>query len=217
MEIKEKIKSISFNWKDEKKLTEQFAKLAPYFLYGGYVHVLDRYRVYIQRVEFYFHSEKADGIKDEIVYHRNDYHVEGNLPYFMPLTFHAHASGYDLAFENETEQYRASVLIRAYEIYDESEKKFMKAENGRFIYINEPYTNPQSTYLYDIINGFGDTGAIEWKDDASQLLNNHEELKIEKRQGVYNKDNKKWEDAFKYDEKRNRLWSFSRKEHIPII
>ena len=219
--LKDIIQSIRFKWADEKGLTKQFKDLAPYFLYGGYIRVLDRYRIYIKRVEFYFHSEQPNGIKDEIVYHRNNYHVAGKLPYFKPLTFHAHASGYDIAFESDSDQYRASVLIREYEIYDEKSE-----ENGnflvwdktieKFIYSIDPSTNTQSTYLYDFLNGFGDAGAIEWRDDISSLFDKHDDLKIEKRQGVYSKDNKKWADVSKYDEKRNRKWSFSRKEYIPI-
>ena len=195
------------------QLTEAFAELAPYFLYGGYIRVLNRYRIYIQRVEFYYHSEQPDGIKDDIVYHRDNYHIDAKLPYFTPITFHAHASGYDLAFENPDEEYRASVLIRAYEIYDEDKKEYLKVGNSKFVYTNEPHTNTQSTYLYDILNGFGDAGSILWTDDISPLFDNHEILKIEKRKGVYT--GYKWSDE-KYIEPREREWSFSRKEYIKI-
>ena len=194
----------------EDELSAAFAHLAPYLLYGGYVRVLDRYCLYIQRVEFYFHSE-ADGLKDDIVYHRNNYHIDGQLPYFTPLTFHAHVSGYDIAFENEKEQYRASALIRAYEIYDKEKKMYLKAQNGRFVYSNEPHVNTQSTYLYAILNGFGDAGVIEWVDEPSAYIEEHAPLKQEKRQGVY--VGTKWQDE-KYKGPRERKWSFARKESI---
>ena len=163
---------------NEDALTNIFhEKLAPYFLYGGYIRVLDRYRVYIKCVEFYFHSEKENGIKDPIVYHRNNYHVEGILPYFKPFTFHAHASGFDIAFENPIEEYRASLLIRAYEVYDEADeykdKPFLNANNGKFNHSCDPQVNTQSTYLYDILNGFGDAGIISWiHEPSNQYLTN---------------------------------------------
>ena len=67
--------------------------------------------------------------------------------------------GFDIAFENRDEQYRASALIRAYEVYDEVEEKYMRVnKKGQFEYCSEPYINTQSTYLYSILNGFGDAG-----------------------------------------------------------
>ena len=56
---------------DEKELEKYFSELAPAFLYGGYINLNNEYRVYIKTVEFYFHSETSDGVKDPIVYHRN--------------------------------------------------------------------------------------------------------------------------------------------------
>lgn len=57
----------------EEKLTAAFEKLAPHFIYGGYIKVNDAYRVYIRTIEFYYHdeSDKPDAIKDPIMYHRN--------------------------------------------------------------------------------------------------------------------------------------------------
>lgn len=212
-----KDKLIEFADKDHSsvdKLSEAFAELAPYFLYGGYIQVLNRYHIYIQRVEFYFHSEREDGIKDPIVYHRDKYHIDAKLPYFTPITFHAHASGYDIAFENPDKEYRASVLIRAYEVFDEEQKEYLKVEKSRFVYTKVPFTNTQSTYLYDILNGFGDAGSILWTDSKSLLFDNHEELKVEKRKGVYLGE--KWSEDI-YAEPRERKWSFSRKEFIKIL
>lgn len=56
---------------NEPELQQMFRELAPSLLYGGYIQVRDDYEVYIRTVEFYFHSEKADGVHDPIVYHRN--------------------------------------------------------------------------------------------------------------------------------------------------
>lgn len=162
----EKVKSFTqkLNW--EESQMDELNSLARYFLYGGYIRVLDRYRIYIKCVEFYFHSERENGIKDPIVYHRNNYHVDGELPYFIPFTIHAHASGFDIAFENPKEKYRASVLIRAYEVYDDAkeyeDKPFLNVNNGKFNHSCNSLVNKQSTYLYDILNGFGDAGDISW-------------------------------------------------------
>lgn len=56
---------------NEIELQYLFEKLAPAFLYGGYIKVRDDYRIYVKTVEFYFHSENENGIHDPIVYHRN--------------------------------------------------------------------------------------------------------------------------------------------------
>lgn len=236
--LKEKLEKPSLPWRkgEEKELEKRFMDLAKDFLYGGYIRVLDRYRVYIQCVEFYFHSEEPNGIKDEIVYHRNNYHVEGELPYFVPITFHAHASGFDIAFENPVLHYRASALIRAYELYDEKIGKFIIVENGKyeldingqlikvadsksdydgkphsdykFTYTDEPKTNIQSTYLYDILNGFGNSGEITWVTKPLADYDNQKPTPKE-RKGVYKGD--KWTDS-KYKEQREREWGFYRKQ-----
>ena len=66
------------------ELTAEFEKLAPVFLYGGYISVRNDYHIYIRTVEFYFHSEtdSANSVKDPIVYHRNNRYVDGIEPYF---------------------------------------------------------------------------------------------------------------------------------------
>lgn len=106
------------------ELTATFEKLASHFIYGGYIKVNDAYRVYIRTVEFYYHdeSDKPDAIKDPIMYHRNHTKEDIEGPYeepYLPLmSIYMHSSGYDITFENEEQEYRASVLIREYSIYD---------------------------------------------------------------------------------------------------
>jgi hypothetical protein len=153
-------------------LTNQFKEIAQCFLYGGYYNVYDKYRIYIRTVEFYFHAEEGSefaNIKDEIVYHRNNHYVDGDVPYFPFLSLHAHSSGIDVTFENEAKKYRASALIRAYEVYDIDKgcflvhdtklKKFIPWESGKRY-------NEQSTYLYYFLNGFGD--GIKWVDEERE-------------------------------------------------
>jgi len=161
----------SFQGGNEDTLTKEFRKLSYYFLSGGYIDVYNIYRIYPKTVEFYFHSE-VDGVKDPIVYHRNNKTVQGEVPYFPPITFHAHASGFDIAFENEKMKFRASALIRAYEIKDVKTQRFLKYDThiGQFIPCDKPFTNTQSTYLYSILNGFGDVGEIKWVDDMQSNI-----------------------------------------------
>ncbi len=204
-------------------LTEKFEKLAKWFLYGGYIsvgfqngkrEVEERYRIYITTVEFYFHCEEDSDykIEDPIVYHQNKKAPTGikELPYFPLMTLHAHASGYDITFENgeDGEKYRASALIRAFKI----------GQKGNTI--------PQSTFLYDYLNGFpllGETH-IKWMDKAGFDAENSEEPIKRKRKNVYRykmgDDGRYICDNGRYvleSEKRsvdyldNREWSFSRK------
>lgn len=176
--LKEKLENFSFSWKDENKLTEEFADLARYFISGGYIKVREDYRVYPTTVEFYFHSEKDGGVKDPIVYHRNNNKVEGEIPYFPMFTLHAHDSGYDITFENPKEEYRASVLIRAYQIWDVKQKCWLKwgkntnnedssESKMQFMpYKGSAPINTQVLYLKYILNSFsmGSGSLIDWID-----------------------------------------------------
>ncbi len=177
---------------DEKGLQELLKKLAPAFLYGGYIKVRNEYRVYIRTVEFYFHCEKKNGIHDPIVYHRDGNGLK-KVPYFPLMTLHSHDSGFDITFESEAGEYRASALIRAYEviriqdgkslIWYTGENKFVEAERnqkGKYmvrdtkkqkdVEINR--YNTQSTYLKKILNGFYiekdcENNRIMWVDDSN--------------------------------------------------
>jgi len=187
---------------DLEKLTEAFKKLAPAFLYGGYIKVGQDFRIYIDTVEFYFHSEKDGGFQDTIVYHRNDRYGIANVPYFEPIRFHAHASGFDIAFESKEDQYRASALIRRYSVMDASGKNYIERDGKQI------KRDARSTYLYDILNGFGfgKDNDISWVPEISES----KEPKQGPRRNVFNmysNDNKKkWERG----EKNLNPWSFSK-------
>ncbi len=219
--LKEKLKDFESKINEntnEDKLQELFKELAPAFLYGGYIQVRNDYRVYIKTVEFYFHSEKDNGVHDPIVYHRNNKYVEGEIPYFPLMSLHAHSSGFDITFESKEKQYRASALIRAYEIwdivknhyvvYDKTKLKFRQHQE------NEQIWNDQSTYLYDFLNGFGSEG-IFWVNDESTQSN---ELKPSHRKGVYESTNPNNYELKEIDGKKildkKRQWSFTRQEDI---
>ena len=163
------------------ELSTLFSDLAPAIIYGGYFKVGEDYHIYIHTVEFYFHSETGSpyDIQDPIVYHREGKYEGRRVPYFPVLSLHAHASGYDITFENGDLKYRASALIRAYSIYDVKEKRFLDTQKeGR-------HWDDRSTYLYDFINGFPIDGNrfIEWI-DAEQTCP-HEVKKPTPRRNVF--------------------------------
>lgn len=68
-------------------------------------------------VEFYYHEESTDGIKDKIVYHRN---MNEKFKLVFELgTLHNHVSGIDITFEKgstPSSAIRASILIREFEV-----------------------------------------------------------------------------------------------------
>ena len=193
-----------------------FHGLAEAFLYGGFISVKDNkgcewYRIYLRTVEFYCHYEGCQLAlpKDPIVYHRNRRYIEGDVPYFPLMAFHAHASGIDIAFENEELELRSSVLIRAYEVYDVQRKKFLtfnrvvkkfvECKNGK------EQVNNQSTYLYDFINGF--TGnSVQWIDS---IRDKTKDFKITPRKNVF-----KYNGEEKTSEKDDRKWSYTRLEDL---
>lgn len=192
------------------ELTEKFKnELAPAFLFGGYIKINDQYRqyrIYIRTVEFYYHEEEGV-IKDPIVYHRNGkYPDRKHVPYFPMMSLHAHASGYDIAFENPKKKYRASALIRAYEIYDEQKRVFLKLSSK-----GSGTVDDRSTFLYDFLNGFAinDTINITWIDEQSQSS----EIKQTNRRNVYAYD----ENEQKTKNRCNRQWSFTRTTDINIV
>ena len=93
---------------------------------AGYFKVQSR-KIYPTAIELYYHEEGTGRFKDPIMYHTNDRklaeHVDyfvkrgiTELPYFPLGSLNAHTSGIDVTFENSQEQYRASFLIREYEV-----------------------------------------------------------------------------------------------------
>lgn len=214
-----------FKPESESELKERFEGLAKAFLYGGYISVSDykeeRYKIFIRTVEFYCHYEgdKKDLPKDPIVYHRNGHYVEGEVPYFPLMSFHAHASGIDITFENPELKLRSSALIRAYEVYDVIREKFLHYDKTKTLFVScenpKDRVNKQSTYLYDFLNGFGSNNIV-WKD--ARITEYHKGLKTTTRQNVYkyiyDKDKNDW---IKQNTKDPREWSFTRLDEIVKI
>lgn len=219
MTLREKLESFN-GANSEIELTKKFEDLAPSFLYGGYYNVDNKYWIFIRTVEFYFHTEKDSklNIKDPIVYHRNNKHVEGEVPYFKTMALHAHSSGYDITFENETMKYRASALIRAYEVYSVEKEEFLVYNpkiSTQFLLLqdNQSRANTQSTYLYNFLNGFYDNN-VHWVD--TNIPQNHKTPIQKERKNVFKSTS---DEEYKPNDnkiKDDRKWSFTRQEEIVL-
>ena len=177
--------------------------------------------IYLRIVEFYYHEEDGD-VKDLIMYHRNNYTVAGEIPYFKCLSFNSHDTGVDITFENEQKKIRASVLIRAYEVLDVKNKKwlFWNTEKQQF-QVNEEgrklLYNTQSMYVKKFLNGFASESKpdIYWMDVPYMEEINDADISSIKRLGVYISSSK---EIYKPDKTKRdkRLWGFRREKDIAL-
>jgi len=217
--LKEQIEKF---YESEKGLETRMKELAKFFLYGGYINVRNQYHIYIKTVEFYYHEEEGD-IKDLIMYHRNNYFVQGEIPFFAQLSFNSHDTGVDITFENEEKKIRASVLIRAYEVFDCKNGIRLvwntKAEQFQEYKDGEKY-NTQCLYLKRILNGFASEGTpnITWVDKSFNLGDIKEkDITINTRQGVYESyDTSRYRVNKKNRKKDDKKWSFRREKDIEL-
>lgn len=109
--------------------------LAGYFEVTGIENKSVVRRVYPTAIELYYHEEEG-GFKDPIMYHTN-YRKKTNhpdLPYFPIGSLNPHTSGIDITFENPGKHYRASFLIREYEVEYERSKDKITVKNSTDIY-----------------------------------------------------------------------------------
>ena len=184
----------------EAELTDTLSKLAQHFIYGGYINVYGKYRIYIRTVEFYFHDETdAPGaIKDPIMYHRNGKSASGTMAYLPLLSLNTHTSGIDITFENEEQHYRAAALIREFSVYDTAKNEFLKLKDGT--------RDDRSTLIYDYLNGFPIDGSatITWVDSPSE---SRTPLIQKARKNVF-----VYKDGVKTSTPDKRQWSFSMPE-----
>lgn len=193
-----------------------FAALAKKFLFGGYLQVnydgKEVYQIHIKNVEFYYHEENGV-VEDNYVYHRNGKFPGRSIPYFPLMTIHSHWSGFDITFENPDKQYRASVLIREYSVFDVKKGQYIhdihwdsneKVTNSKID--GEEKKNDSSSYLTFFLNGFSlEEGAapnVVWKDVLPQPEG---DCIPKKRKGI------EWRDPVKKSEKDERKWAFYRK------
>lgn len=153
----------------EDNLLIQFSSLAKRLFCGGYFLVNDKRRIYLEDIEFYYHEENVEGLKDPVMYHTSDHEKCDDLPYFECGSFNCHISGIDVTFESQNKCYRASFLIRGYSVYSFIGSEWVKTKNHE----------KRPTYLYeDLMMGFSLNNSlnIEWineniEDDIFEISN----------------------------------------------
>lgn len=177
---------------------EIFKTIAKEILCGRFAVTSGGSTVYIvpTAVELYYHEEEADGIKDNIVYHRGT--VKGQLkPKFEIGILHEHYSGIDITFEHTANgrTCRASALIREFRVEEgKSNDVFkIKSPEGRCTYFPKVLVSQ-----FSIFQGF----SIKWEDRINSA--SVKEPKTDARTGV------KIDDKRGIDESQaQRKWHFS--------
>lgn len=127
---------------ESKKLAElasQFAAIAKEVILGGCFEINGVRRIYPLAIEFYYHEEGEEGLKDPVMYHTNDHEGGKELAYYPLGSLNCHVSGIDVTFENEAKAYRASFLIRKYGMWN--------YEGGEWV--EKKACEARSTYLYE--------------------------------------------------------------------
>ena len=115
------------------ELARQFKEVAKGIFFGGYFQVNDIRRIYPVEIEFYYHEESPEGLKDPVMYHTKEHTKNDSLPYYPLGSLNFHVSGMDVTFEKEGE-YRASFLIREYKVYDLVTKEWKEEKRPTYIY-----------------------------------------------------------------------------------
>lgn len=177
---------------------ETFEAIAKEILCGRFAVTSGGSTVFIvpTAVELYYHEEEADGIKDNIVYHRGT--VKGQLkPKFEIGVLHEHYSGIDITFEHTANgrTCRASALIREFRVEDgKSNDVFqINTPDGRCTYFPKVLVSQ-----FSIFQGF----SIKWEDCINSA--SVKALKTDARTGV------KIDDKRGIDESQaQRKWHFS--------
>ena len=216
--------------KDEKEklsnLSSQFEAIAKDVLLGGCFEINGVRRIYPLEIEFYYHEEGENGLKDPVMYHTADH--EGKMLDYYPLgSLNCHISGMDVTFENQEKQYRASFLIRKYRVCE--------YESGEWVEKKE--CEKRSTYIYEdmFMNiPLSDGINVKWVNvepinPAEEILskprinvaeyereNNGKFRKVEISGDDYNKLSKdEKDDYFSYSGKRlkmcKRMWNYYKK------
>ena len=217
--------------KDEKEklshLSLQFEAIAKDVILGGCFEINGMRRIYYPlEIEFYYHEEGENGLKDPVMYHTDDH--EKVAPKYFPLgALNCHLSGIDVTFENKEKQYRASFLIRKYRVCE--------YESGEWVEKKE--CEKRSTYIYEdmFMNiPLSDGINVKWVNvepinPAEEILskprinvaeyereNNGKFRKVEISGDDYNKLSKdEKDDYFSYSGKRlkmcKRMWNYYKK------
>ena len=96
---------------DKEYVPSEFIEIAKVALAGHFL-VNDKISVHPTAVEFYYHEESNDGIKDPIVYHRNS--KKGSKSIFNFGILHNHVSGIDITFEHGDSPGRTKTVPQCY-------------------------------------------------------------------------------------------------------
>lgn len=171
--------------KDEKEklshLSSQFEAIAKDGLLGGCFEINGVRRIYPLEIEFYYHEEGENGLKDPVMYHTADH--EGKMLDYYPLgSLNCHISGMDVTFENQEKQYRASFLIRKYRVCE--------YESGEWVEKKE--CEKRSTYIYeDMFTNIPLSDGITVKWISGETVNPTKEIVRKQRINVaeYKRDN----------------------------
>mgnify|MGYP000003548123 FL=1 len=209
-----------------RNLAVQFMNVAENILLGACFEVNGVRRIYPLEIEFYYHEEGDDGLKDPVMYHTND-HENKQLDYYPLGSLNCHVSGIDITFENEEKHYRASMLVRKYKVCD--------YDGGEWVAKEKKECEVRSTYIYEdmFMNiPLSDGITINWRSfksaDSLESIcvkprinvaeykkdKNGKYQKVEISKDEYNKfsDDKKKE-YFMYSgkilKKCNRMWNYS--------
>ena len=109
---------------------------------------------------------------------------------------------------SESGKYRASALIRSYEV--KKGEKYLKWNKNHFEENDKYCYNSQSTYLYFLLNGFplGEINGVKWVDVPYTPIIS----KGEPRKNVFVSESET--EYLKTKEKCDRKWRFTRKDEI---
>ena len=170
--------------KEEDLNIEILPKVAEHFLYGGFLLLNGKEKLYLREIEFYFMS--MDGsIQEDKMYRRdssdNDWLETGTL--FL------HNSGIDITFEDyKNHKFRASVLIRAYDLFDMDNTPLVLDEY-------------RSLSVYDVLfsrSNIFDGISVKWVDEWTKPRAN---IQVQERRGL------KGNQAY-------RAWNYRRNENL---
>ena len=206
------------------ELQKQYTCIAEYVFFEGYFDVNGKRRIYPTDIEFYYHEEDAEGLKDPIMYHTND-HEKKQLDYYPLSSLNFHVSGLDVTFENKEKKYRASFLIREYKVFDFNGKDWIETKDcenrSTYIYedllMNIPLSEginikwigcpsekeaswkPIVSSRVNVANYVKDTEGNYIKEEIDK--NSFEQLPLEEQQNYFSYSGKKFK-------KCNRMWNF---------
>lgn len=178
-------------------LSKEFEDVAKAAFYTGYF-LVNRgnekyeYRIELTCLEFYYHEDAQDGIKDprKLLKGKNTFYCEKGA--VLP-----HNYGVDIIFDDDDEKFHASFLIRGFKSIEYGNKVFSNWDD------NKKEWHPQ--YLWDYLFGGANMlrdgkFSIEWVDNGIEIDSKAMTLKTDKR--VFSKKSPIAEDE--------RLWMYFR-------